>query len=116
MMSRRKALPSLSSSRQMMMAWNVSGLSHSPAIIASRPASMRLANRDFALAREEFHRAHFAQIHAHGIVGALDRLLGLGFGRNLLLNFDQFAAFGFRLLVQLHVLLLVVVGRLLGFD
>ena len=27
----------------MMMAWKVSGLSHSPAIIASRPASMRFA-------------------------------------------------------------------------
>ena len=27
----------------MMMAWKVSGLSHRPAIIASRPASMRLA-------------------------------------------------------------------------
>ena len=36
-------MPSFSSSRQMMMAWKVSGLSHSPAIIASRPASMRLA-------------------------------------------------------------------------
>jgi hypothetical protein len=43
MMSRRNTLPSLSSSRQMMMAWKVSGLSHRPAIIASRPASMRLA-------------------------------------------------------------------------
>ncbi len=42
-MSRRKTLPSFSSSRQMMTAWNVSGLSHRPAIIASRPASMRLA-------------------------------------------------------------------------
>ena len=42
-MSRRKIFPSLSSSRQMMMAWKVSGLSHRPAIIASRPASMRLA-------------------------------------------------------------------------
>ena len=42
-MSRRKTLPSFSSSRQMMMAWKVSGLSHRPAIIASRPASMRLA-------------------------------------------------------------------------
>ena len=42
-MSRRKTFPSLSSSRQMMTAWKVSGLSHSPAIIASRPASMRLA-------------------------------------------------------------------------
>ena len=42
-MSRRKTFPSLSSSRQMMMAWKVSGLSQRPAIIASRPASMRLA-------------------------------------------------------------------------
>ena len=36
-------MPSFNSSRQMMMAWKVSGLSHRPAIIASRPASMRLA-------------------------------------------------------------------------
>ena len=43
MMSRSRILPSFSSSRQMMMAWNVSGLSHRPAIMASRPASMRLA-------------------------------------------------------------------------
>ena len=42
-MSRRKTLPSFNSSRQMMTAWKVSGLSQSPAIIASRPASMRLA-------------------------------------------------------------------------
>ena len=42
-MSRSSTLPSISSSRQMMMAWKVSGLSHRPAIIASRPASMRLA-------------------------------------------------------------------------
>ena len=42
-MSRSRILPSFSSSRQMMMAWKVRGLSHRPAIIASRPASMRLA-------------------------------------------------------------------------
>ena len=42
-MSRRKTLPSFSSSRQMMMAWKVSGLSQSPTIMASRPASIRLA-------------------------------------------------------------------------
>jgi hypothetical protein len=42
-MSRRKTLPSFNSSRQMMTAWNVSGLSHRPAIMASWPASMRLA-------------------------------------------------------------------------
>src|ERR1035437_9806688 len=43
MMSRRNTFPSLSSSRQIMMAWKVSGLSQSPAIMASRPASIRLA-------------------------------------------------------------------------
>src|SRR6266508_4658133 len=43
MMSCRKTFPSLSSSRQMMMAWKVSGLSHRPAIMASRLASIRLA-------------------------------------------------------------------------
>ena len=42
-MSRRKTFPSFNSSRQMMTAWKVSGLSQSPAIIASRPASIRLA-------------------------------------------------------------------------
>ena len=42
-MSRRKTFPSFNSSRQMMTAWKVSGLSHRPAIMASRPASMRLA-------------------------------------------------------------------------
>ena len=42
-MSRSRILALLSSSRQMMMAWKVSGLSHRPAIMASRPASMRLA-------------------------------------------------------------------------
>ena len=42
-MSRSSTLPSTSSSRQMMIAWKVSGLSQRPAIIVSRPASMRLA-------------------------------------------------------------------------
>src|SRR2546429_14293 len=147
-------------SRQMMIAWKLSGLSHRPAIIASRPASMRLAtaispsressstepisrrymrtgssvrsdgsafstlasavsardglgraalapdddrleaqralaqagdhrlaagldalgDRDLALAREQLDRAHLAQIHAYGVVGALGRfcLLDLG--------------------------------------
>ena len=42
-MSCRNTLPSFNSSRQMMTAWKESGLSHRPAIIASRPASIRLA-------------------------------------------------------------------------
>ena len=40
-----------------------------------------LGDGDFAFAREQLDRAHFAQIHAHRIVGALGRLLGFGFGR-----------------------------------
>ncbi|MCY1226637.1 hypothetical protein D9M72_388790 [compost metagenome] len=43
MISRSSVWPSFSSSRQMISAWNVSGLSQRPAIIVSRPASMRLA-------------------------------------------------------------------------
>src|SRR5262252_2739000 len=43
MMSRSRTLALINSSRQMMIAWKVRGLSHRPAIIASRPASMRLA-------------------------------------------------------------------------
>src|SRR5229473_526854 len=81
MMSRRKTLPSLSSSRQMMMAWKVSGLSHRPAIIAS-----------------------------------LGRLLGLGLGRDLLLNLDQLAALALALFVGLLALLLSLFARLLGLD
>ena len=38
--------------------------------MASRPASMRSGDGDLALAREQLHRAHFAQIHAYRIVGA----------------------------------------------
>src|SRR4029450_7494036 len=51
-----------------------------------------LGDRDLALAREQLHRAHLAQIHAHRIVRAFGRLLGLGLGRDLLLALDQVAA------------------------
>lgn len=34
-----------------------------------------LGDGDFALTAEQFHRAHFAQIHANGIVGTIDRFL-----------------------------------------
>ena len=40
-----------------------------------------LGDGDLALAGEQLDRAHFAQIHAHRIVGALGRLLLLGRGR-----------------------------------
>ena len=35
-----------------------------------------LGDGDFALARQQLDRAHLAQIHAHGIVGAVGRLGG----------------------------------------
>ncbi len=64
-----------------------------------------LGDRDLTLAREQLDRAHLAQIHAHGIVGAADvvlidiaarlglAILGFGLGRLLaLLAFDQIDA------------------------
>src|SRR5215813_963144 len=75
-----------------------------------------LGNGDLALAREKLHRAHFAQIHAHRIIRALGRLLGLGFGRDLLLDLDQLAALALGLFVGLLARLLAVFARLLGLD
>jgi hypothetical protein len=68
---------------------------------------MRLAMAIFALAREQLDRAHFAQIHAHGIVGALGRLLLLGHRQRLGLGLDHLGA-GVLLLV------VVLVGGLFG--
>src|SRR4029077_19389908 len=46
-------------------------------------------NGHLALARKQCHRAHIAEIHAYGVVRALDRILGLGLDRNWqLLDFD----------------------------
>ena len=75
-----------------------------------------LGHGDLALARQQLHRAHLAQVHPNGIVDALGRLLGFGFGRNLLLNLDQLAALVLGFLVGLLGLLLAVVARVLGLD
>ena len=40
-----------------------------------------LRNGDLTLARKEFHRTHLAEIHAHGVVGALNGFLGPGLDR-----------------------------------
>ena len=53
-----------------MMAWKVSGLSQSPAIMALAAGLDALCDGGLTLARKEFDRAHFAEIHAHGVVGA----------------------------------------------
>ena len=67
----------------------------------AQPGDHRLAARfdalgdgDFALARQQLDRAHFAQIHAHGIVGAVGGLGGAGRDRLGRGRLDQFAAFG----------------------
>src|SRR6516225_11522887 len=111
MMSRSNTLPSLSSSRQMTMAWKVSGLSQRPAIMASRPASMRLAMAILALARKQFHRAHFAQIHADGVVDAPGEFFRRGFGRRRgLLDLAQLAALALGLLARTLIFRLSLLG------
>src|SRR5262249_40222812 len=73
-----------------------------------------LGDGDLALARQQLHRAHFAQIHAHRIIRALGRLLGLGLGRDLLLDLGQFAALAPGLFVGLLARLLALFARLLS--
>ena len=64
-----------------------------------------LGDGDLALAGEQLNRAHLTQIHAHRVVAALDRLLGLGFGRRLRRDLDEFARLGFLALSFSRVLL-----------
>ena len=96
-MSRSRILASLSSSRQMMMAWKVSGLSHRARDHRLAAGLDPLGNGDFALARQELDRAHLAQVHAHGIVGALGRLGTAGGDRRRPGGLDELAAFGLLL-------------------
>ena len=72
--------------------------------MASRPASMRLAMAISPSRDKQFDRAHLAQIHAHGIVGALGRLLLLGDRERLRFRFDQVGA----------GVVVIVVGGLVG--
>src|SRR5665213_2804272 len=50
-----------------------------------------LGDGDLALAGKKFRRAHFAHVHADGVVGALGEFLRLGLGRELGLDLDQLA-------------------------
>ena len=58
----------------------IAGLCESPLTFQAIIIWRDELDRDLALAREQLHPAHFAQIHAHRIVGALGRLLGLNLG------------------------------------
>ena len=114
-MSRSRILPSLSSSRQMMIAWKVSGLSHSPAIIASRPASMRLAmaispSRDSS-STEPISRRYMRTGSSVRSAGSELRVATAVVPRRL----DDFAAFGLFLVGGLGVFL-VRLFRVLAFD
>ena len=62
-----------------------------------------LCNRDFAFARQQLDRAHLAQIHADGIVGALAGLGFLDLGDGLLRDLDEFVV---GLVVGLFLLVL----------
>lgn len=58
-----------------------------------------LGNGNFAFARQQLHRAHFAQIHAHRVVRAVGRLFLLGCGNSGIASRCQFAAFAFGFFV-----------------
>ena len=74
-----------------------------------------LGDGDFALARQQFDRAHLAQIHAHGIVGALGGFFLLGGCERLRLDLDDLGA-GILIVVVGLVLVLGVVVGFLGLD
>src|SRR5262245_41206970 len=120
MMSRRKTFPSLSSSRQMMMAWKVSGLSHSPAIIASRPASMRLAiaispSRESS-STEPISRRYMRTGSSVRSVGSLVSALAGTFWWTSTSWPPALPALAFPLLVPPFARLLSLFARLLGLD
>jgi hypothetical protein len=56
------------------------------------------------------HGSHFAQIHAHRVIRALGRLLGLGLSGDLLLDFDEVAALALALFVGLFAGLFLFAG------
>ena len=76
-MSRRSTLAAFSSSRQMMMAWKVSGILAEARDHRLAAGLDALGDGDLALARQELDRAHLAQVHADRIVGAVGRLAAL---------------------------------------
>ncbi len=75
-----------------------------------------LGNGDFALARQQLDRAHLAQIHAHGIVGALGRFFLFGGGERLRLRLDDFRAGIVVVIVLVGGLLAFLVVGLFGLD
>ena len=63
-----------------------------------------LGDGDFALARQKFNRTHFAQIHADGIVGAVERGAGgRGGGDGLAGRGLVFIRLGLRIVIRLAI-------------
>jgi hypothetical protein len=93
-------------------AWKVSGLSQRPGDHRVAAGLDALGDGDLALARQQLDRAHLAQVHAHRIVGAVDRLLlgrGGAAGAAVVERVDL-------VLLRLGLLLLVLLGLVLVLD
>ncbi len=94
-----------------MIALKVSGLSQAPDHRVAAGLDL-LGDGDLALAGEEFDRAHLAQVHAHGVVGAVDGFLLGRCGRPWPTIIERVDLF----LGRLGLLVLLVVGRFLVLD
>src|SRR6185312_7290656 len=72
-----------------------------------------LGNRDLALARQQLDGAHLAQIHAHGIVGALAGLALLDLGDGLLSDLDELVVV---VVVAAGLVLVLLAVAIIGFG
>src|SRR4029079_17868630 len=72
-----------------------------------------LCDRNFAFARQQLHRAHFAQIHANRIVGAVGRFLLLGGRKGSAAGRCELAAFA--LFVGAGIIIVAAGRGFLGF-
>jgi hypothetical protein len=73
-----------------------------------------LGDGDFAFARQKLHRAHFAQIHAHRVVGTVGRLFLLGGRKCGTAGRCKFAAFAFLVGIRI-VVVAVIAASFFGF-
>ena len=83
-----------------MTALVIAGMREIDLMTESLPLLDALGDCDFALAREQRHRAHLAQVHADGIVGLVERA-----GREV-----ELGAFAFRAFLALHAFAFALVA------